>query len=76
MKLNRSVIELPLTVSRDNVVSAILVSLQAFRGIPQDHNIIDIKFGDMTTDPLELTLILKEEVDTITLDGTQLQKGK
>lgn len=65
MKLNSSVRELPLTVARDTIVSAVLVQLQALRGIPMEYNIVDIKFGDLTKDPVELKIILKEEVDTI-----------
>lgn len=49
-------------ISRDNLVSAVAAQLQAFSIIPTQSLIKDIQFTDLSKDPIEITVIFKEEV--------------
>lgn len=47
-------------MSRSNIVSAVATFLQAMNVVPKGQDIIDIKFGDLSKDMVEIDLIMKD----------------
>lgn len=67
MKLISSTREVPLSISKDILISAIGVQLQALGTLRNINlmDIVDIKFEEDTKDQVTLKFVLKEEVDVI-----------